>query len=406
MKAVRYTSYPSAPAVKDPVFIFCNSTQKGALTAISPGGTGPFNFSWYKWNDATKSFSDLLLVETGSTSSLVNIDEGGYRVIITGSITTTLTGWIFFDKPPVAGASLQQQLCERVAIKGDTAATVQRFSYRDINTGSVLSLKNEISFLWTSSPSTFIPSPGYELNPIIVNIPPPGRVYRLPLEDVTFKLRVNSLGCSSEASFFYQSIHVKAEFTADPVDGEAPLDVTFTDKSVRGTYKYRWNFGEKTPDGKKASDWVVNKDSLWIFSSPFNHTYYRPGEYSASLTVESDLHCIDSFRLEKKINVEKSKLEIPNVFSPDGDGLNDNFRVESKSLRWISMKVFSRSGIKVYDFLGEGEILRQWQGWDGNVRETSTKASPGVYFYIIRARGWDDIDYNTKEQRGYVYLYR
>lgn len=206
--------------------------------------------------------------------------------------------------------------------------------------------------------------------------------------------------------FFYQSIHVKAEFTADPADGEAPLDVTFTDKSVRGTYKYRWNFGEKTPDGKKASDWVVNKDSLWIFSSPFNHTYYRPGEYSASLTIESDLHCIDSFRLEKKITVEKSKLEIPNVFSPDGDNTNDYFRVESKSLRWISMKVFSRSGIKVYDFYGEGEILRQWQGWDGNIRESSTKASPGVYFYIIRAQGWDDINYNTVEQRGYVYLYR
>ena len=34
-----------------------------------------------------------------------------------------------------------------------------------------------------------------------------------------------------------------------------------------------------------------------------------------------------------KIVVEPSKLDIPNVFTPDGDGLNDNFIVESKSLR-------------------------------------------------------------------------
>ena len=75
----------------------------------------------------SKSFSDLLLTQTGAASSLVNLDEGGYRVIITGGADTTLTGWISFDKPPVAGARLQQQLCQRVAIKGDTAASVQDF---------------------------------------------------------------------------------------------------------------------------------------------------------------------------------------------------------------------------------------------------------------------------------------
>ena len=69
-----------------------------------------------------------------------------------------------------------------------------------------------------------------------------------------------------------------------------------------------------------------------------------PGEYSVKLTIESDLHCIDSMRFDK-IVVDPSQLIIPNVFTPDGDGLNDYFMVESKSLRMISMEVFSRSGI-------------------------------------------------------------
>ena len=59
MRTVRYTSYPSSPTVKDPVFIYCNDSgsQKGTLVASSPKGTGPFNFSWYQWSDITKSFS-------------------------------------------------------------------------------------------------------------------------------------------------------------------------------------------------------------------------------------------------------------------------------------------------------------------------------------------------------------
>ena len=123
------------------------------------------------------------------------------------------------------------------------------------------------------------------------------------------------------------------------------------------------------------------------------------------LTIKSERGCIDSMRFDK-IVVDPSELKIPNVFTPDGDGLNDNFMVESKSLRYISVEVFSRSGMKVYNFYGEGERLREWQGWDGNVNNSSIKASPGVYFYIIRAYGWDDVDYNSKEQKGFVYLYR
>jgi gliding motility-associated-like protein len=329
------------------------------------------------------------------TSSRSNLAEGGYRVVITGGFSATLTGWIHIDKP-FALAQLQNRTCDYVALKG--RAVADTFYYYDPTAGSQIKLPNKVRFMWSSDPASVIPYPDFEINP---------QTFSPPLTDVTYKLQVSdSFGCVSQSSFFYESIHVKAEFSADPVKGEAPLEVTFTDKSVRGTYRYRWNFDEVTKEGKKMPDWVVNKDSLWIFSTPFTHTYTIPGEYSVSLTIESNLHCIDSFRLGQKIIVEKSQLGIPNVFSPDGDGLNDNFRIESKSLKWVSMEVFSRSGLKVYSFYGDGERLREWEGWDGTVNGTSAKATPGVYFYIIKARGWDDVDYNTKEQRGFVYLYR
>ena len=85
MRTVRYTSYPTSPNVKDPVFVYCNDsgTQLGTLLAQSPGGTGPFNFTWYQWSDVTKSFSVLIKTVTGVTTSTAdNLPEGGYRVTI------------------------------------------------------------------------------------------------------------------------------------------------------------------------------------------------------------------------------------------------------------------------------------------------------------------------------------
>lgn len=380
--AIRHTSYPSAPGVKDPVFIFCNSsgTQKGSLNASSPHGTAPFIFTWYQWSDITKGFTRLLKTDAAVlNSSITGLDEGGYRVVISGGFDTTLTAWVFPDRP-VASAALRNRTCDYVALKGQAVADT--FYYRNISNGLPVMLPNGVKFLWSSNPQSSIPYPDFNLNP---------QTFNPPLADVTYNLQVSdSFGCISESSFLYNSIHVNADFTADPVKGEAPLVVTFTDKSVRAS-KYKWEFGDTTTSR------LINPDP---------HTYYFPGEYSVKLTIESDLHCVDSMRLEGKIVVEPSELHIPNVFSPDGDGINDNFVPEAKSLRFVNMEVFSRSGKKVYSFFGQGEELNGWKGWDGNVNNTSVKATPGVYFYIIRAYGWDNIVYDNKEYRGFVYLYR
>jgi gliding motility-associated-like protein len=406
--AVRNTSYRTAPSVRDPIFIYCNQSgsQRGTLTASVPGGTGTYNFAWFGWSDATTSFSTPLQTASGNSSTLTNLQEGGYRVIVSGGFDTTYTGWIVMDRPPVASARLQQQLCYRAALNGDTAGTIHQFYYRDIGNGSRLSLKNRITFRWSAQPDTYIPAPELYLDPVIENFESqPNREYRLPTETTTFTLTVNSLGCSTSASFLYEPIHAKADFTATPVAGGAPLEVTFTDKSIRANNKYIWDFGEKNPDGTRKT-WTVGKDSLWLFEQPFVHTYYKPGEYTVRLYVESDKYCTDTLMLETVIKVEESLLEIPNVFTPDGDSNNDYFVVNARSLRFFSIEIFSRSGVRVYRFRGEGESLAQWQGWDGNVNESSVKASPGVYFYVIRAVGWDDIEYDSREQRGFVYLYR
>ena len=381
--AVRYTAYPSAPGKKDQIFIFCNTSgsQKGSMTAVSPGGTGPWDFTWNMWSDVTKDFTINVKTDLSVTSStLTSLNEGGYKVRISngGGYDTSLVAWIHIDKP-YALASLKNFTCDYVALGGKAA--IDTFFYRDPANGINVKLRNAYAFLWSSTPPSTIPYPNIELNPV---------TFTPPLEDVVYKLQVtDSFKCVSESSFPYVSIHVKADFSVEPDKGEAPLEVLFSDKSVRAS-KYTWEFGD---------------DSLSTLKDPLPHIYYRPGEYSVKLTIESDQLCVDSLRFDK-IVVEPSELQIPNVFTPDGDGLNDYFIVESKSLRKLSVEIFSRSGMKVYNFAGEGQQLSEWRGWDGTVNNSSSKATPGVYFFIIHALGWDDVVYDSKEYRGFLHLYR
>ncbi len=384
--ALTYTDYLS-PIDNDPVFIYCaTGGNVPGLQTVSPGGTAPFTFDWFGYNFNSQGFDIPIHTDINAVaSSLTNLTRGGYLVHITdgGGYDTSIVAWIFVDSP-YAEIGLQQALCYEINLRGKAEADT--FYYHDIINGQQLVLPNDVGYLWSSDPVSSLPYPetyDYSMSGYMIK-----EIDTPPLEDVWYKLEVtDSYTCVSESSFFYESIHVKAEFEVDPDRGEAPLEVTFTDNSVRAL-NYIWDFGD---------------DTISTLPDPGIHTYYYPGEYSVTLTIESDKGCIDSVRFDKII-VEPSSLDIPNVFTPDGDGANDYFYIESKSLRSLSVQLFSRSGKRVYLFDGEGDSLADWQGWDGKMG--SSYVSPGVYFYIIRARGWDDVFYDGKEYRGFVYLYR
>ncbi len=377
--ATRYTDYLST-GINDPVFIFCNysGTSTAYIIARSPGGTAPFDFTWTKWDEISSSFSIPVTQHPDAEFSEVSgLSEGGYRVEISDDYgyDTVLTFWIHLDKP-VSVASLRDFKCNYVALSG--FAAIDTFYYADVNNGTPIMLPNDYSFEWSSDPESSIPYPTLEINP---------QTFNPPLKDVWYNLHVvDSFGCTADSAFFYESIHVNADFEVDPNQGEAPLEVFITDNSIRAS-TYRWEFGD---------------DSVSYLAEPYSHTYYSPGTYKMRLFIESDQFCKDSTSIT--ITVEPSSLNIPNVFTPDGDGNNDFFFVDNKSLRSIFVQIFSRNGQRVYVFDGQGDALKDWQGWDGTIG--SSKASPGVYFYIIHARGWDDVVYEGKEFRGFLYLYR
>ena len=375
--ATRHTQYPVTPR-KDSVFIFCaSSSGTGTLYAASPGGTPPFTFTWTQYDNVSKSFVIPVLTVTGITSTAPSLGSGGYRVHITDNFgyDTYLYAWVDISDPG-AKAALKNSTCYYVALDGTSG--LKKFYYYDPSTGAETVLPNSLTYLWTSDPESTIP-PNTE-DPII-STP--------PLANETYTFRVtDEFGCTASASFYYESYHVKADFTATPDQGDAPLEVTFTNSSVRDD-KCTWDFGD---------------DSISYLPDPPAHIYYVPGTYTITLHVESDKFCEDTYT--SQIVVNPSALEMPNVFSPNGDGINDYLVPEKASLKFVEMDVYSKGGQRVYHYNGDGESLSDWKGWDGNILNSNRKAEPGVYYYVIRAKGWDEKKYSGAAYRGVVYLYR
>ena len=77
---------------------------------------------------------------------------------------------------------------------------------------------------------------------------------------------------------------------------------------------------------------------------------------------------------------------VPNIFSPNGDGENDVFRVMGPDFHSFSMMIFNRWGELIY------ETNDNTTGWDGSWRNKN--AGTGVYTYVIEGRAVTGEDVN------------
>lgn len=89
------------------------------------------------------------------------------------------------------------------------------------------------------------------------------------------------------------------------------------------------------------------------------------------------------------INCEPSVLIIPNVFTPNGDGMNDVFTIKSVKIASLNCEIYNRWGQKLY----------YWDGvkgtWDG--RTTAGSEVPdGTYYFLLNAVSDDGENYFKK----------
>jgi len=150
---------------------------------------------------------------------------------------------------------------------------------------------------------------------------------------------------------------------------------------------------ENTSVGIFNSYWIINSDTS------FEETPYLEIPYSSptniSLIVAGVEGCSDTAQSEDVLKLfdDYIDVEISNIFTPNGDGINDffEFPVENKLMPCTEFEVYNRWGNLM--FISQGNV----HSWDGTTFD-GKQVPDGIYFYTLKV--------NSKKWKGSVTLFR
>jgi gliding motility-associated-like protein len=144
-----------------------------------------------------------------------------------------------------------------------------------------------------------------------------------------------------------------------------PIKVNFFNES-KDANAYLWDFG----DGNTSTD-----------TNP-EHIYTSVGNFDVTLTVFKSSVCSASIVKGQFMISADNILFVPNTFTPNNDGVNDEFVISITNIKTYRIQIFNRFGVPL--FLSN-DIFDHWKGFYKN------EILPvGTYYYVI-----DATDFNS-----------
>ena len=187
---------------------------------------------------------------------------------------------------------------------------------------------------------------------------------------------------SAFADIDLQAVYMKDNVettTSEDFTAEAPLHVRFLSNA-------------SSLDPEAQLEWhITNKatgSNITRYDENIELDFTEAGEHTIKLQVRQDDMIVDEDVII--VTISESHLEMPNAFSPNGDGINDIYKAKSnhKSIVEFHAYIFNRYGQKLYDWTDINS------GWDGTSHGSPVK--DGVYFVYVKARGADNVEYNIR----------
>lgn len=334
---------PVSTVIASDTTILCASDSV-PIWATTQNGFPPYTYEWNNGQIGQNVFGSA--TTNGPTSYVVtSIDDCGFEFTDTSTITLNQTLKIDSLVQTPADCGEENGI---VVGYGDVSGYTGTPQYKWTGPGSNTAFTN--ASVWGNKPS--------------------GWYYFRITDDVCSVL---------DSIFLEQTPPPTAAFDATPQSGFAPLDVTFTNNSDPAT-TYYWDFGNGQTN-------VVNN------LSDQNTTYFTEGVYTVTLTTETG-SCTD-MATETIVVTVPLGYEMPNIFTPNGDGQNDLFTLNIENASSLEIVILNRWGNVVF------ESTDMNFAWNGKINNSGAVCADGTYFYkfvII------DLNGNETEEHGFVQL--
>jgi len=210
----------------------------------------------------------------------------------------------------------------------------------------------------------------------------------------------NTYGCDSSDTFKVHVLPVTANFTVDSTFAEAGI-FTFHNTSLNGV-KWWWTYGAGTYNAPPNYDQTSEKDSATAVKHDYASELPAPGSgtppralpagiANTSLLGESPTSqpyedsfkvCLHTINLAgcsadtcKYVNVKRI-WEPYNVITPNGDGINDTFKLRIEGSTNYHLLIFNRWGEVVFESTDPNNC------WTGKNKNDGTDCPAGTYYYI------------------------
>lgn len=333
---------PQPTATIDGTATICDGDDPPVITFTGADGTAPYTIEY-----ELDGVAQTPIVTTGNSATILGMNSppGTYTYTITniteGSANqctnnATSSAVITVNPLPNVYAGEDQIICD-IDPANPTEVT--------------LSGSGAVSYTWTGGVTDGVP-----FNPPYGTV----TVYTVTGTDAN--------GCQNTDDVTVESqILPVASGTADPIYGNAPLPVNFTNTSSNAS-NFFWDFGDGNSQSTTGLEGVTN-------------TYTEPGIYEVMLTASNGI-CETYWTIEIEV-IPPMVVTPPNVFTPDGDQINDFYWVDVQWGEFFEAVITNRWGNVLF------ELDQLNQTWDGT--SNGTPVAEGVYFIRYKATDWNGL---------------